>query len=73
MRPHTQPHTPPGGRSPLQTQQLAGKLLRIMPREPACTPTQSVWGFLFFLMLLFVIIQNYKYNRERVYIHAPLE
>lgn len=48
MRPHTHPHKPPGRRSPLQTQQLAGKLLRIMARGPACTPTQSVWGFLFF-------------------------
>lgn len=47
MCPHTHPHKPPGGRSPLQTQQLAGKLLKIMPPGRACIP-RSLGGVFFF-------------------------
>lgn len=48
--------------SPLQTQQLTGKLLRM-------DATQSVWGF---LMLFFVIIQNYKYDNASMFIYMLL-
>lgn len=47
MCPHTHPHKPPGGRSPLQTQQLTGKLLKIMPPGRACIP-RSLGGVFFF-------------------------